>query len=189
MKTTNKNKKMNTKKFLIALMVAIIPMMTFAQSAFDEFEDLDDVSAVVVNKKMFHMMAKMGGDSEEAKNYKELAESLTSLKVFATESVTIASKMKTKVNSYLKTAKLSELMRVKDKEANVKIYVREGKDEDHVKELFMFIDGITSVKLEGRKAEAVIVAITGDINLNRISELTNQMKIKGGEHLKKAKKQ
>lgn len=190
MKTTlNKNRKMNIRKFLIAIMVAILPMTTFAQSTFDEFEDLDEVTTVVVNEKMFNMMSKVDVDTQEGKEYISMVKSLKSLRVFATESVTIAAKMKTKVDSYLKSSNLSELMRVKDKDANVKIYVREGKDEDHVKELFMFVNGIGKhMKGENRKAEAVIVSITGDIDLNRISELTRQMNIQGGEHLKKAKK-
>lgn len=37
---------------------------------------------------------------------------------------------------------MEELMRVKDKDANVKFYIRQGKDADHVKELLMFVDGI-----------------------------------------------
>ena len=187
---TYKHIKMNTKKLIIAFSLALLPLFSFAQaSVFDSFEDLEDVSTVVVTKRAFQMMAKMGGTSEEAKNYRDLATSLTSLKVFATESASIASDMKAKVNSYLRSTKLSELMRVKDKDGNVKIYVKEGKDADHVTELFMFIEGISkNMGGEERKPEAVIVSITGDIDLNKISELTDQMNIQGGEHLKKVKK-
>lgn len=187
--TINNNRKMNIKKFLIALMVAIIPMTTFAQSAFDEFEDLDEVTTVVVNKRAFDLMSRMGADTEEGKEYVDMVKNLNSLRVFATESSSIAAKMKAKVNSYLKSSSLSELMRVKDKDANVKIYIREGKDADHVKELFMFVDGLSKhMGGQDRKAEAVIVSITGDIDLNKISELTKQMNIQGGEHLKNVKK-
>lgn len=185
-----KNRKMNSKNFLMALVITImLPLTAFAQSTFDEFEDMDEVTTVVVNKRAFDLMSKMGVDTEEGKEYVEMVKNLNSLRVFATESTAIAAKMKAKVNSYLKTANLSELMRVKDKEANVKIYIKEGKDEDHVRELFMFVDGISKhMKGESRKAEAVIVSITGNIDLNKISELTKQMNIQGGEHLKKAKK-
>lgn len=187
---TYKIAKMNTRKLIIAFALAVVPLFTFAQSSvFDKFEDLDDVSTVVVTKRAFEMMAKMGGTSEEAKNYKDLATSLTSLKVFATENSAIAADMKSQVSSYLKSTKLSELMRVKDKDGNVKIYVKEGKDADHVTELFMFIEGISKhMAGEERKPEAVIVSITGDIDLNKISELTDQMNIQGGEHLKNVKK-
>jgi len=190
MKTTiNKNRKMTSKKLMVALMIAILPMFTFAQSIFDKFEDMDDVSTVVVNKRAFDLMSRVGADSPEAKEYVNMVKSLKSLRVFATENATIAADMKSKVNTYLKSSKLSELMRVKDKEGNVKIYIREGKDADHVSELFMFVEGISKhMGNEDRKPEAVIVSITGDIDLNKISELTSQMNIQGGEHLKKVNK-
>lgn len=190
MKTTlNKNRKMISKKLILVLMLAIAPLFTFSQSVFDKFEDMDDVSTVVVSKKAFELMVKMGGASDDAKEYVDMVKSLNSLRVFATENASIAADMKSKVNSYLKSSKLSELMRVKDKEGNVRIYIREGKDADHVSELFMFVEGISQhMGGEERKPEAVIVSITGDIDLNRISELTSSLNIKGGEHLKNVKK-
>ncbi len=189
MNTINKNRKMKTKNLIMALVIAIAPLFTFAQSTFDKFADMDDVSVVTVNKKMFSLMGKVSGETDEAKEYISLVNSLDNLRVLATENASIAADMKAKVASYLKSANLSELMSVKDKEGNVKIYIREGKDEDHVKELFMFIDGIsTHMKDEERKPEAVIVSITGDIDLNKISELTKEMNIPGGDHLKKANK-
>ena len=191
MKTTtlNKNKKMNSKKLIIVLLLAIAPLFTFSQSVFDKYEDMDDVSTVVVSKKAFELMLKMSGENAETKEYVDMVGGLTGLRVFATENASIAADMKVKVTSYLKSSKLSELMRVKDKEGNVKIYIREGKDADHVSELFMFVQGISKhMGGEERKPEAVIVSITGDIDLNKISELTTKMNIQGGEHLKNVKK-
>jgi len=190
MKTTiNKNRKMTSKKLMIAVMIAILPMFTFAQSIFDTFEDMDDVSTVVVTKKAFELMAKFDSDSPEGKEYVNMIANLNNLRVFVTENATIAADMKVKVNTYLKSSKLSELMRVKDKEGNVKIYIKEGKDADHVSELFMFIEGIGKhMGGEDRNPEAVIVSISGDIDLNKISELTSKMNIQGGEHLKNVKK-
>ena len=190
MKTTiNKNRKMNSKKIIIGFMLAMLPLFTFSQSVFDKFEDMDDVSTVVVSKKAFELMIKMSGENAEAKEYIDMVGGLTGLRVFATENTSIAADMKSKVTSYLKSSKLSELMRVKDKEGNVKIYIKEGKDADHVSELFMFVEGISKhMGGEDRKPEAIIVSITGDIDLNKISELTTKMNIQGGEHLKNVKK-
>jgi len=192
MKTTiNKNRKMKTRIVIIALALAVMPLFTFAQSVFDKFEDMDDVSSVIINKRAFKLLGQIDVDSDDkdAQEYINLVESLNSLRVFATENAAIATEMKAKVASYLKSSnQLSELMRVKDKDGNVKIYIKEGRDENHVTELFMFVDGISKhMGDEDRKPEAVIVSITGDIDLNKISELTNKMNIKGGEHLKKVK--
>ena len=189
MKTIIYNNKMKTKNLIIALALVLTPLFTFAQSAFDNFADMDDVSVVKVNKKMFELMKGVASGTDDAKEYVSLISGLDNLRVLATENASIAAQMKSKVKSYLKSSNLSELMSVKDKEGNVKIYIREGKDEDHVKELFMFIDGISGhMEDEDRKPEAVIVSITGDIDLNKISELTDQMNIQGGKHLKDVKK-
>lgn len=180
--------KMTVQKVLIALAITFLPLYTFAQSTFDVFEDMDDVTVVSVNKQLFELMSRVDSSTPEAKQYIDLVKNLDNLRVFATENAGIATQMKTKVEAYLKSAKLTELMRVKDKEGNVKIYIKQGRDADHVSELFMFVDGLSS-KIEGdRKPEAVIVSLTGNIDLNKISELTKKMDIPGGEHLKDVEK-
>ena len=47
-----------------------------------------------------------------------------------------------------------------------------------------------SVEINGeqRRFETVVVSLTGDINLNEISKLTDKMNIPGGNHLEKKKK-
>jgi len=166
-----KNKKMY-KKIITIIAFAIVPMITFAQtSVFDKFEDMDDVSTVVVNSEAFRMLSKMGGSSAETKEYTDMISGLTELKVFTTESNSIATKMQTTVKHYLKKNSMVELMRAKDKRGNVKIYVRKGKSEDFVKELLMYINGMD--KASG-KPEAIILSLTGNIDLNKINQLTDK---------------
>ena len=70
-------------------------------------------------------------------------------------------------------------MRVKDKEANIKFYIKNGKDDDHVSELLMFVSGINhdEIDIHGRKFESVLVSLTGDIDLNKIGSLTKKMNL------------
>ena len=180
------------KKLILIIAIAIAPFLGNAQtSVFDKFDGNDEVTTIAVSKKAFQLMAKFGGGSDEAKEYAEMVENLDGLKVFTTESKSVATSMQSTVKSYLKSSKLEELFRVDDKEANVRIYVKEGKDDDHVKELLMFVNGIGK-HMEGndlgRNAEAVILSLTGDIDLNKIGELTEKFNIQGAEHLKKPKK-
>ena len=178
--------KINIKKRILAVAIAILPMLGFSQATFDMFEDMDDVTVVSVNKEMFQLMSKITADTQEAKEYISMVNSMNSLRVLATENAQIAAQMKAKVESYLNTSKLTELMKIKDKDGNVKIFIKQGKDKDHVSELFMFVDGISKQMDGDRKPEAVIVSLTGDIDLNKISKLTKEMNIPGGEHLEKA---
>lgn len=170
------------KKIITLIALAILPFVNYAQSSiFDKFEDMDDVSSVIVNKEAFKMASKFGGNSPEAKEYVDMVKNLESLKVFSTESVEIAKQMSDIVSKYLKSAKLIELMRIKDDEAHVKIYIRQGKDENHVSELLMFVSNLKNKSNQ----EAVILSLTGEIDLNKISELTNNYIPESGKQLKK----
>ena len=167
------------KKFLIIAILSFLPVGLTAQSIFDRFEDLDEVSSVVVNKNMFNLLVKMDVDTDdpEAKEFMDIAKSLSGLKVFVTEDEKVSADMKATVDKYLKSADLEELMRVKDKDANVKFYVKSGKDEDHVSELLMFVTGIKNmdVEIDDRKIETVLLTLTGDIDLTKIGSLTKKM--------------
>lgn len=183
------------KKYLIITLLALLPLTALAQSVFDRFEDLEGVSSVIVNKNMFNLLGKMNIDSDdpEAKEFMEIAQSLSGLKVFATEDKAIAADMKATVDKYLRSASLEELMRVKDDETNVKFYIRSGKDEDHVSELLMFVTGIKNVDVEmndkQRKIETVLLSLTGDIDLTKIGSLTQKMDLpKELEEVEKKKK-
>jgi len=138
------------KKFVVIIVMALMPLTGFSQSIFDKYEDLDDVSAVVISKSMFNLLAKMDVDVDdpESQEYMDMAKSLSGLKVFITENAKISADMKGEVTKYLKSSDMEELMRVKDKDANVKFYIRNGKDEDHVSELLMFVTGIKNVDVE-----------------------------------------
>lgn len=166
------------RKIIALLALAILPLLGNAQSVFDKFEDMDDVTTIVVSEKAFQLFVKIQVDDPEAQKFKDMVSSLKGLRVFTTENAAIAADMQKTVSKYLKSEKMDELMRVKDKEANIKFYIREGKDADHVKELLMYIDGLGSkVNIEGRKVESVLLSLVGDIDLNMISELTNEMNL------------
>lgn len=167
------------KKYILILLIAVLPLSGFSQSLFDKYEDLDDVTSVVVNKSMFNLLAKIDVevDDAEAQDFMDVASSLKSLKVFTTDNKQIGDDMKSSVSSYLKSSKMEELMRVKDKDANVKFYIKQGKDDDHVSELLMFITGLKDVETDGRKFETVLLSLTGDIDLNKINSLTNKMNL------------
>lgn len=176
------------KKYILILVVAVLPFTGFSQSLFDKYEELEEVTSVVVNQSMFNLLAKIDVevDEPEAQDFVDIAKSLKSLKVFTTDNKSIGDDMKASVDKYLKSTALTELMRIKDKDANVKFYIKEGKDSDHVSELLMFVTGLKEVEADGRKFETVLLSLTGDIDLNKINSLTKKMNLP--EELNKAGK-
>ncbi|WP_439152469.1 DUF4252 domain-containing protein [Winogradskyella sp.] len=184
------------KKLIVITALLLAPVVTFAQGIFDKYEDVEEVSSFVINQKAFRMLATidMDVDDPEAKEFMEMVKKITGLKVFTTGDDKVSADMKATVESYLKSSDLEELMRFKDGEQTVKFYVKEGKDQNHVKELLMFMTGLKEltegqdIEINGKKRvfETVVLSLTGDIDLRQISKITNQMDIPGGEQLKKA---
>ena len=176
----------------IAIITAIIlaPFISGAQNAFDFLENEKNVTSVVVTKNMFKLLSKMDLDSSdpEAQAYLKMVNDLDYIKIYTTDNPATAKKMNETVAKYISSSKnLGELMRVKDEGTNVKFYSKEGKTENYVSELLMNLDGV----VDG-KPTTVIMSITGNIDLKRISKLTQDLKVPGSELLKdldKAKKQ
>ncbi|MFI0428022.1 DUF4252 domain-containing protein [Mariniflexile sp. HMF6888] len=186
---------MKKKVIVLVMAIMLLPITGMAQDIFEKYSDNSEVTYVSIKPKMFQMIAKMGinVDEPEAKAYMDMVKSITSFKTIVTDSKTISADIGKWVKS--RSSSLEELMEVKDDGAEVKFYVKEGKDANHVKELLIFVNGINkvmkeSVEINGqqRRIETVIVSLTGDIDLNEISKLTEKMNIPGGNHLEKKKK-
>ncbi len=174
------------KKIILTLVTVAFLATSQAQTSFDKFEEMDNVTSVIVNKNMFKMLSSMSGavDDQEAKNYMELAKTLENLRVFTTEDKKASADMLSSFNTYLKGSKLEELMRVKDGDNNVKFYVKPGKTENLVNELLMLFESKDSLG----KQRTVLMSLTGLIDLNKLSALTDKMNIPGGDQLKKGNK-
>jgi TusA-related sulfurtransferase len=197
MKNSNNLKTITMKNKFIVLVMAImlLPLTGMAQkNIFEKYSENPDVTYVSIKPKMFQMIAKMGINVEdaEAKAYMDMVKSITSFKTIVTDNKAISADVSKWVKS--RSGGLEELMEVKDDGTEVKFYVKEGKDADHVKELLIFVNGIDKmmddkIEINGkeRKIETVVVSMTGDIDLNEISKLTDKMNIPGGKHLEKDK--
>lgn len=171
------------KKLIITAVLILVSSPFFAQSAFDKFDGQDDVTSIVVNKKMFELMSKVKVDAsdKETQQYLNLIKKLDNLKVFTTKSTRVENDMKLTADKYIKTAGLEELMRVNENGRNIKILVKSGASDTQVKELLMFIEGVKS-------EDTVLMSLTGNFDLNEISVLTDKMRIPGGDDLKRATK-
>lgn len=168
------------KKLIVTIVLTLMPALFFGQSAFDKFDGQDDVTSVIVNKKMFQMMGNV--KNQESQQYLNLIKKLDNLKVFTTSSTRVTTDMRATAEKYIKSAGLEELMRVNDKGQNIKIMVKSGAGPTQVRELLMLIEGST------KGHETVLMSLTGDFDLNDISMLTDKLNLPGGNDLKKAAK-
>lgn len=104
------------RKIILVIALVFISNTIFAQQTlFDKFNGNENVTSVVVNKKMFSLLSKMKVEDKETQQYVNLIKKLDNLKVFVTTNSSWASEMKATAGKYLKTASLEELMQVNDK--------------------------------------------------------------------------
>src|SRR5690606_2504682 len=187
-----------SKKAVVLLAILIAPMLSFGQSFFDKYESMKGVTSGVISQKMFKMIATIDVDLDdpEAQGFLDMVKKIQSIKVLSTGDSNISSSLSADTEKYISSSKLDELMRFKDGNQTVKFYVKEGRDENHVKELLMYINGLkeltkdAKIEINGEKRdiETILVSIIGDVDLREISKITSKMNVPGGEHLEKAGK-
>ena len=172
------------RKLVFVLVFSVFPAVFFGQAAFDKFDGQEDVTSIIVNKKMFELMSKVKVDATDksAQPYLNLIKKLDNLKVFTSGSTRVSSEMKVTAEKYMKSAGLEELMRINDGGKNIKIWVKSGAKDSQIKELLMFMEGTS------KGNETVLISLTGDFDLNELSVLTDKMRLPGGDELKKATK-
>jgi hypothetical protein len=162
------------KKVMLLIALIVTPIVTNAQSFFDQLEDMNGVDVVVVTKDAFEMISKFKNvkieDNETLKVF-EMIQELQELKVFSTDDATIADKMDGMVKAAIKKQNLTQFMRVKSDDSRVKIYMKTGKNKDFVSEVLMFVKGINKKTKEN--VDSVIISLTGNIDINKMSDLAD----------------
>ena len=184
------------KKLLSTLLLAMFVFNVHAQSFFDEYENRDDVSFFSISPKMFQMLGKMSINVEdpEASEFLKMVMSINNFKVLISGSDQVSTDMLQWVDKQVVANNLETLITIKDPEADVVFYVKEGKSADRVEKLLMYskdrskIDPSKNLSVGGRDIESVLMLLEGDIDLNQISKLTEKMDLPGGRQLQKAGK-
>lgn len=72
------------RKVILIIALVLVSNTFFAQSVFDKFDNQDDITTVIVNKKMFTMLSKVDAKDKQSQQYINLIKKLDNLKVFVT---------------------------------------------------------------------------------------------------------
>lgn len=166
------------KKILVVIAFLATSVATNAQSLFDSLEDMKGVDMVVVNKDAFQLLKKFAPKDKDLKDNDmvqafEMINDLNEFKLFTSDNAAIASKMEAMVTAAVKSKKLTELMRIKEDDSRVKIYVKATNNKDYVSEVLMFVKGID--KKTNGISESMVMSLTGNIDINKMSEYTNKI--------------
>jgi len=163
------------KKTILLIALAIISSISYGQSNFDKLEDMDGVMSVVISKDAFKILSKFNFESENEGNEMtevfKMIENLNEFKTFSTKTPEIATQMENMVKNAVNNQKLTELMRLKEDNSKVWIYVKTTSNKDLVSEVLMLVKGID--KRTNGMSEALIVSLRGSIDINKMSTLVD----------------
>lgn len=168
------------KNILVILMLVSTTITAIAQN-FDEVGNLSHVSETRVTGAMFKMISGIDTDDPDFTDLMKTVDNLTDLRVYATDDKASAAKMKTFATGFITKNKMDLLMSVKEDGQKFTFHVRKGSTDTKIRELVMFIDGS-----EDKESSAVFLVITGDLDLNQIAKITQQMNIPGQKQIKEA---
>ena len=181
------------KNLSLVLIGFMLSLTVKGQSIFERFADYDDVSLVSISPKMFKMLGQLSIslDDPEAQEYIDMVSSIENFKVLISGNDEVTAAMSKWAAKQLSSKDLEELMTIKDADADVAFYVKNGKSDDRVEKLIMYVNGVNpeimkDSPLGERPVETIILLIEGDIDLKQISKLTDQMSLPGGKQLRKA---
>lgn len=162
---------------MIGMSVAGMSQNKSIDRIFDKYAGQKGFTTVYISKYMFSMFSNLEGvDDKDVKEVQDVFGKLTGIKILAVED---ASALGKSVNFYdeimkdLPKDEYEELMVVKDSESDVVFLAKE--DHGTIVELLLIVGG------EGD--DNVLIAITGEIDLNSIAKLSKAFDIEGMEEL------
>ena len=164
-------------KYLSILIILVFGMSqtSFAQADaiskyFDHYMEDERFTVVYISARMFDMFSsvEIEGDDEML----EVISGLRGLRILTSEE-NGETYYKEAIN-LIDVEEYELLMTVRDKEQNVRFFIKNGSD-GRIDELLLLVGG----------EDFVLMSFVGDIDLKKISKLANNMDMKGIEHLEK----
>ena len=163
------------KKIILIITLVITSSVFYGQSIFDKLEEMDGVSSVVISKDAFEILSKFNFEIDEGSNeiseVFKMIDDLNEFKTFSTDKPDIAVTMEAMVKNSVKDQKMKELMRLKEDDSKVLIYVKSTSNKDLVSQVLMLVKGID--KKKNGISEAMIVSLSGSIDINKMSKLVD----------------
>ncbi len=138
---------------------------------FGKYMDDDNFTSIYISKKMFSLIARMDEDADPES--KEVIENLAGLRILVREDAGDSNKFYEEAITMIPTETYEELMTIRNADENIRFLIKEKNDK--ISELLMLIAG---------EEDFVLISIIGDIELDKISVLADNMEIDGMEHLK-----
>ena len=177
-----KNKlRLSFASFLFAACLMAAPLSMAAQNNaiekfFNQYMDDEAFTIVQVTPKMFQMIAKLDIKDKDYADAKAVLQDLKGLWILSTDNNPKAPQLYKEAISKINTQEYELLMTIRDKGENVRFWTKES--NGIINELLM---------LAGEHNEFTLISFIGKIDLDKISKMSNKIKIDGMEHLDRVK--
>lgn len=168
---------------IIVIIALLLPLSVFAQSDFnklyDKYAGQDGFTSINISPEMFKFLGSIdmndsSSDSKQAQNVMQQLEGLKMLVYAKPEGKTGIDFFK-EINRNLPIEDYTELMTIKDSDSDIRFLIKKA-GENRISELLMIVKG---------DDEVLIMSMTGDIDMNTISDISNSLDMKGMENLEK----
>lgn len=168
---------------VLSLLLVSFLTTTFGQADaiseyFDKYLEDERFTVVYISGKMFSMISKLDSDDDEFDDFKDVTEKLKGLRILISDED--AYELYREAKSSINTKNEYELlMTARTKKGNrVEFVVKETNNK--IDELLL-ISG-------GKDHDFVLMSFVGDIDLDKISKLSDAIEIEGIDNLKELKK-
>mgnify|MGYP003512311232 CR=1 FL=1 len=172
------------KNLVVVIAFLMASTVSFAQGAFDKFEDKEGVASVIVNKKMFEMMSKVKVDAKdkEMQQYMNLLKKLDNLQAVYTSQPKLSGDLNGAVSTYLKANPLETITTTTQEGNVIKVYGKTDANQTNVREVLVVVNG----NFNGVKTS--VLSIKGDFPLSEIALIVKKLNIPGADILSKISK-
>lgn len=174
METTEKYNIM--KRIVIMCAMFLVGMGAIAQQSavdkvFDKYGGKEGYTTVHISSFMFNMLSSIESDDPEYNEFKKATSGISSIKILTQDGGNSESFGK-ELLEMLPRSEYKEMMTVKDQEEEVLFLARESGGK--ITEFLLIVSG---------GSEDVLIAITGDIDLESLSSIASGLDIPGMENL------
>lgn len=166
------------KKIIALLIMATVSMGVYAQGEginkfFTKYATDESFTTATISSKMFSLITNMDVETPEDKELVEAISKLKGLKVLGKENTSDARALYKEAFA-LVNGNYEELMSVRDKDKDMKFFIRESGGK--INELLMVMGGTD---------DFMLLSLFGEIDLKQISRIGRKMNVDGLEKLEK----
>ena len=169
------------KRTIIVGAMFLVGVLAFGQQSavdkvFDKYSGKEGYTTVYISSFMFNLLNSLDVDDPEYNEFKKATSGINSIKILTQDGGNSESFGK-ELLEMLPRSEYQEMMKVKDEEEEVLFLARESGGK--ISEILLIVSG---------GSDDVLIAITGDIDLESLSSIASGLDIPGMENLDELEK-